>query len=163
MTNYIFNTKEQYLEFRKAFAKAAQAKTLHAEHFIFLNLVRGLPYHRGFTPITSKNKLANGSDICPGLDRAVQNLRFAIHSSRDARGMAFKDFIAPFVEEGDVKTAAILMQVLQKLDKTLDSHEKLYSCFGVGRHLSEMILRDYKKPNNYQDIIQMIEEIKNVQ
>ena len=163
MTNNIFNTKEQYLQFRKAFAKAAQAKTLRAEHFIFLNLVRGLPYHRGFTPITNKNKLANGNHICLGLDKGVQNLRYAIHSSRDTRGMAFKDFIAPFIEEGDVKMAAILMQVLQKLENALDSHEIYYSYFGIGRKVAEMMLRDYKTPHNYQEFIEIVEETKNVQ
>ena len=161
MTNNIFKTKEQYLEFRKAFAKAAQAKTLRAEHFIFLNLVRGLPYHRGFTPITSKNKLSNGSDICPGLDRGVQNLRYAIHSSRGTTGADFKNFIAPFIEEGDVKMAAILMQVLQKLENTLDSHEKYYSYFGIGRKVAEFMISSDKTPHNYQEFIEIVEEIKN--
>ena len=90
MTKSIFETKEQYLAFRAAFAAAQNDKRakhyfveeltqcwdhetkkwgkmpiktrrdgwLQAEHFIILNAIRDKPLDRGFTPITSKNKLA---------------------------------------------------------------------------------------------------------
>lgn len=78
MNKSIFETKEQYLTFRKAFAAAqndqrakhyftddvAAGKIKHdgwlqAEHFILLNAIRGKPFDRGFTPITNKNKITS--------------------------------------------------------------------------------------------------------
>ncbi len=77
-TNKFFETKEQYLAFRAAFAAAQnnpRAKKgkpqpphgirdkgwLSGAHFMLLNAVRGLPYDRGFTPITCQRKLDNGA------------------------------------------------------------------------------------------------------
>jgi len=53
---YIIN-KMQYIE-----AKAAWKKIIKptAPTLIIYNLLRGFPANRGFTPITNKNKLANG-------------------------------------------------------------------------------------------------------
>lgn len=167
MTTKLFKTKEQYLQFRQAFAKAAQAGTLRAEHFIFLNLVRGLPYHRGFTPVTSTNKLSNGADICGGLDRGVKSLRYAVHSSRDARGGDLKRFLAPFEEAGDDLVAAAITQLLQELDNikdnVLDKHETYYSYFGVGRKIAQKMLAGDLKPKNYQEFIEIKLEIENAQ
>ena len=162
--NNLFKTKEQYLQFRKAFARAAQAGTLRAEHFIFFNIVRGLPYHRGFTPITNTNKLSNGADICGGLDRGVKNLRYAVHSSRDARGRAHKSFLAPFEQAKDDLITAAITQILQELDNTpenvLDKHETYYSYFGIGRKIAEKMISGDLKPKNYQEFIEIKQEIE---
>lgn len=76
MNKLIFETKEQYLAFRKAFAAAQNDKRakpyftddlhagkiknkgwLQAEHFILLNAIRGRPLANGFSPIISDNKI----------------------------------------------------------------------------------------------------------
>jgi hypothetical protein len=75
-TNKFFETKDQYLAFRAAFAAAQsnprakkgkadsvgfkQPGWLSAAHFMLLNQARGLPRLRGFTEITSRVKLDNG-------------------------------------------------------------------------------------------------------
>lgn len=77
-TNKFFETKDQYLAFRAAFATAQNSPRakkgkpmppfghrnkgwLTASHFMVLNVVRGLPLLRGFTPVTNAIKLANGA------------------------------------------------------------------------------------------------------
>ena len=60
MTTNTFETKDQYLAFRSAWAKAAQDKVLTGAHHVLLNILRGHPVERGFTPITKTTKLQNG-------------------------------------------------------------------------------------------------------
>lgn len=52
-----FDTKEQYLAFRSAWAKAAQAKSITSAHMVLFNVLCVRPMHVGFTPVTSPNKL----------------------------------------------------------------------------------------------------------
>ena len=136
MTKQYFKTKEQYLAFRKAFAAAANAGTLRAEHFIFLNIVRGLPYTRGFTPVTRTTKLSNGANIWQGLDDGVRSLRYAAHSANDIKqipknadsqgGYHFRTFIEPFIGEGSEFLNVILLQILCELEETLSKHKIYY-------------------------------------
>ena len=67
MTTNTFETKEQYLAFRAAWATAAQSKELTAEHHILFNILCGRPIDHGFTPITKPSKLQNGFRINHGL------------------------------------------------------------------------------------------------
>ena len=66
MTTF-FETKEQFLTFRKAWAAASQAGTLQREHHLLYNIIRSKPITNGFTPITNTNKLQNGAYINHGL------------------------------------------------------------------------------------------------
>lgn len=75
-TNTFFESKQAYLAFRAAFASAQNdlrsrkgkpdsnghkdSGWLQAEHYMLMNLARGLPYDRGFTPITAERILLNG-------------------------------------------------------------------------------------------------------
>ena len=97
MTNSIFETKQQYLSFRAAFAAAQNDKRakhyftddvkagkikhngwLQAEHFILLNAIRRKPLNRGFTPITNENKIgSNWGDPCYGFNAAHKRLIYA--------------------------------------------------------------------------------------
>lgn len=116
MNNSIFETKEQYLAFRAAFAAAQNderakkyftEKTftsydwktreskgwlgkekhngwLQAEHFIILNAARGKPLIRGFSPITSKNKLSSfQSNPMYAFDGALKYLRRIQNDARE--------------------------------------------------------------------------------
>lgn len=104
MTNEYFNTKEDYLLFRKQFAAAVNhnnAKShlepcdewhseegeyskgtgthridgwMTAAHFIFLNIARTLPPKRGFTSITNKIKLANSTSEWQGFNDGANKL-----------------------------------------------------------------------------------------
>lgn len=87
---HIFETKEQYLNFLAVWKKATNSVRckphledcdewisateslsrqtgkalipgwLTAEHYMLNNIIRGKDLHNGFTPVTNKNKLANG-------------------------------------------------------------------------------------------------------
>ncbi len=87
-----FETKEQYLNFRKAFATAVndpRAKKgkpdtngykargwMTGAHFMLLNAIRGLPIERGFSPITAELKIENGAIA----DGAIQANRIQLES-----------------------------------------------------------------------------------
>jgi len=78
-TTKFFETKERYIAFRNAFRKAInnpRAKKgkpdenghrergwIRAAHMMLQNIIRDLPYDRGFTPITKQVRLDNGA--CP--------------------------------------------------------------------------------------------------
>jgi len=104
MTKEYFNSKEDYLLFRKQFAAAQNhlnAKShlepadewlgatdvfskgtgthrvtgwLTATHYILLNILRGKPPKRGFTPLTNKNKLDAAKSAWDGFDVAYNDL-----------------------------------------------------------------------------------------
>lgn len=63
-------TKEQFIRFRDAFRARAHNKILTSTDMMLYNIVRGLPASRGFTPITNRNKLANGATADEGLQKA---------------------------------------------------------------------------------------------
>ena len=200
MTKQYFKTKEQYLQFRANFAAAANhanAKStcepcdewldnegkisyntgssrvkgwLQAEHFIFLNLVRGKPYHHGFTPTTNKNKLSNGGNIWQGLDDAVRRLRYAVTSAKDIKqipqnatshsGDDFRKFIEPFL--GDLPSA-IFIEILCSMEEILVEHKNYYTYFGEGAKIAKKMVSEDLKPKNYQEFMQIVEEINDAQ
>jgi len=191
-----FKTKEQYFQFRTNFAAASRnvkSKStteacdewlsheqdisyntgrsrvqgwLKAEHFIFLNIIRGKPYHHGFTPVTSKNKLTNGANSWQGLDVGVYRLQCAIHSAKDIKGMpkntgtTFKEFIAPLVGGEEFLNVA-LMNILCEMDSALEGHTKYYSYFGEGKKIAEKMVAEDLKPKNYEEFMKIAEEIDN--
>ncbi len=171
MTNTYFKSKEQYFQFRKAFAAAANSGTLQAEHFIFLNIVRGIPHTHGFTPVTRKTKLFNGANIWQGLDDGVRRLRSAAHSAKDIAQIpqnttsqsasAFRRFIEPFIDEGDEFLNAILMNILCELEETLSEHKEYYTSFGEGVKIARKMVAEDLKPKNYQEFMRLVEEITN--
>ena len=169
MTNTYFKTKQQYLQFRKAFATAANAGTLQAEHFIFLNIVRGIPYTRGFSPVTRTTKLSNGANIWQGLDNGVRRLRNVAHSANDIKqipknatsqgGFNFREFIEPFLGEGDEFLNVVLMNILCELEETLKEHKVYYTSFGEGVKIARRMVEEDLKPKNYQEFMQIVDEI----
>lgn len=100
MTTY-FETKEQYLTFRKAWTKAVNddraKKTLREEkvkvgktiyinkyrdegwitstHHVLFNLLCQRPIDNGFTPVTNRNKLSHGMAFNGSLCQAVYQLK----------------------------------------------------------------------------------------
>jgi len=200
MTNTYFKTKEQYFQFRDNFAAASKnvkSKStceacdewleheeklsydtgmsrvqgwLHAEHFIFLNIVRGLPIHHGFTPVTSKNKLSNGGNIWKGLDDGVRALNRAVHSAKDIKqipqnthsqgGSEFRKFIEPLTGENDFLNI-LYMNILCDIEPLLKEHTEYYTSFGIGVKIAKKMVEEELKPKNYQEFMQIVEEIEN--
>lgn len=70
-----FLSKEQYLEFKKAWAKLAKEKKITTEHVVLYNLLRGKLSNNGFTPITNPNKIANGARVDAAYQEALYVVR----------------------------------------------------------------------------------------
>ena len=140
-TNKFFETKDQYLAFRAAFAAAQnnpRAKKgkpgpygykppgwLSAAHFMLLNEIRGYPRTRGFTEITSRLKLDNGMPANLHISRADSKLTFAIIEAKqfqavkpyepnswETKGKSKED-IAKLIEEKTVAKRKALHDRLQ--------------------------------------------------
>ena len=58
---YVHNEHGYSDYIRKGTGKYKVPGWLQSEHYMFYNIVRGLPYDRGFTTITNKKKLENGA------------------------------------------------------------------------------------------------------
>lgn len=87
MSKKLFNSKEHYLAFRKAWAeaindeRAKKQKIFHKEynsceiregwltaaHMLLYNLLRDKPFYHGFTPVLKPSKLLGGTYINHGL------------------------------------------------------------------------------------------------
>jgi len=200
MTNTYFKTKEQYFQFRANFAAAtnnSKSKStceacdewleheeklsydtgmsrvqgwLHAEHFIFLNIIRGKSIYHGFTPVTNTNKLTNGGNIWPGLDTGVRALKRAIHSAKDVKqipknastqgGAYFREFIEPLTG-GDEFMNILYMNILCDIEPLLEEHKEYYTSFGVGVKIARKMVEEDLKPKNYDEFMQIVEEIAN--
>lgn len=100
-TNSQFVSKEHYLAFRKAWANAVNSDKakphteirkstwrgtveeytvtvdgwLTSAHHVLYNILRGKPFHYGFTMISNANKLRNGTSPQLGLEQAVHQLQ----------------------------------------------------------------------------------------
>jgi hypothetical protein len=97
-TNKFFESKQAYLAFRAAFAAAQNnlrskkgkpdsngvraSGWLSPSHYMLLNLARGLPYDRGFTPVTNQIALASGCKPDEARDNARKYLeRMIAHAT----------------------------------------------------------------------------------
>lgn len=93
--NNIFSSKEHYLNFRAAWAKAANDGHLTAAHHVLFNLVTGKPFYNGFTPVTNSNKLSNGAYLNLSLYDAARTLRLykgdAVHLLEAQAALAKND------------------------------------------------------------------------
>src|SRR5271157_4503291 len=96
-TTKFFASKEQYVNFRRAFAVAHLAPEnkkskdqygnkkfgwLTPAHFMLLNIIRGIPWYRGFSPKTSKPFLESGGTPTQASDAARVHLSNVIHSAK---------------------------------------------------------------------------------
>lgn len=200
MTNTYFKSKEQYFQFRSNFAAATnnvkskstcctcdeyhrheQSVTydtgmsriqgwLHAEHFIFLNIIHGKPIHYGFAPVTNKNKLTYGGNIWPGLDVGVRALKRAIHSAKDITqipqnakrrgGKAFREFIEPIVGGNEFLNVQY-MKILLNIEPIFADYNEYYTTFGEGVKIARKMVEEELKPKNYEEFMQIVDEINN--
>ena len=163
-----FTSKEQYLHFRKVWSQAVNSekakKTRHqdsygtwrksgwltATHHMVYALLRGRDAMNGFTPITSRNKLENGSYINEGLYEARNELRSSAGSNKNNE--ALEKFLEPF--EGTVT-----LKMLGKLSELCATVELLESNYGKGGQIAKLILASKTKPTSYAEMWTMYEEV----
>ena len=143
----IFDTKEQYLAFRTAWAKAAQAKVLTVEHMVLYNLIRNKPIHRGFTPVTNTNKLLNGMAINGALCEACWRLnQYAVYASEEGENYRTRwvdEFLAPF--EGTLtreQLANIEVPEVKRIEPT----------YGKGMKMAKAIIDGEFHPLEMEDL-----------
>ena len=175
----LFETKEQYLYFRKMWADAVnspKAKTtktnygwLHAEHMVLYNILRQRQFDKGFSPVTSKNKLENGAYINYGLWSACSTLRSHINRAKNIIGANDSGgFLKKKVEpsEWDVKYVNEFLEpfadtvtplMLSKVE--LPEVHMLESGYGKGRKIAKLILEAETKPTTFAQIDEMLKEV----
>ena len=142
----IFDTKEQYLTFRAAWAKAAQKKQLTAAHMVMYNLIRNKPIHKGFTPVTNTNKLLNGMAINHGLYEARWQLsRYVDRAGEDKNYFTewVDRFLAPF--EGTITREQLVHLEVPRVNR-FDSN------FGVGYQIARAIVAGEFHPTEMEDL-----------
>lgn len=169
MTTY-FETKEQYLTFRKAWAKAVNDPRskkeiiprtdnvesyvvkgwLTAAHHVLFNILSNRPHHSGFTPITKATKLRSGALINGGLYHAVWELKHAVDHAKRGNNRMIESFLEPLK---DVVSMELLASIEVPEEKPLDG------CWGKGRKVAEQIAESNQKHITYDDIWNMYEEV----
>ena len=163
MTTQYFETKNQYLAFRAEWAKAAQEGNLTAAHHVLLNILRGHPIDRGFAPITSKNKLMNGTRINHGLYFAADTLNGFINRAKDFVQKRDSSFFGK-KKEPDFW----LEKFLKPLSKTLTVDflanieptevKPLESNYGKGTRIAKKIIEEKLTQITFADIDALLEE-----
>ena len=73
----IFTSKDQYLLFKQAWAKAAQSGDLTAGHFLLYNLLLDRKLTTGFTPTFTARKLPGRTGVNSGVCLAAKQLTLA--------------------------------------------------------------------------------------
>ena len=152
MTNY-FNSKEQYLTFRKAWANASQNKLLDGGHYAMFNLLMKRPIERGFTPITNVVKLQNGFSINHGLAMASNHLRSMINTAKQDKPASWMKyrlecFLAPF-------DGAIPIEMIKQLPDP--QIMPLYTDFGKGKQMANMIIERKLTQITFKDLEDLYE------
>ena len=137
MTTKYFKTKEQYIAFRSAFAKAAQSKTLNAAHFMLYNIIRGHDPERGFAPLQRMSKIEGMNRLNKGSAEAyavLHRMQNQYIGSKYWHSWAEK-FVAPF---GD----AFTVEDLKKIE--IPTVEELWANFGKGLRIYNKIVAGAK-------------------
>lgn len=156
MTTNIFETKEQYLAFRSAWAQSANDKNSHlrAEHFALYNLLRGKPIERGFTPITNRTKLQNGIRLNHGLYFAAWEVKRAIEGTKKTSPDSWtkatiERLLAPF-------HGTVTVEMLAKL--ATPKVESIEPTFGIGRQIADNIISGNTKIKSFDDLFALIKQ-----
>lgn len=183
MTTY-FETKEQYLTFRKAWADATNdpraKKTLvevknrqggidrvrksgwlTASHQMLYNILRGRSFDTGFTPVTNATKLRNGAYLNYSLvmsrmflNRHINDAKKAVKDGDVFGSDSLQKFLEPF--DGTV-TIQMLAAVLRH--RPLPDVEFLESNYGKGQKIAHKILMGEAKPTTFEDLQKLYDEV----
>jgi hypothetical protein len=104
-TTYLLD-RAQFSQFRTAFKALAHKRALLPSDMLLYNFLRDLPRERGFSPITNRRKLDNGSDPMISLKQALSHLKYMTKYRKEefcARfGGVFSDeLIAALIKKGE--------------------------------------------------------------
>ena len=141
-----FNDKEHYLNFLKAWKRAANKSVSKGEewgcltgaHMVMYALLRGRDVRTAFTPITKQSKLENGFYINHGMYWAAQDLAGLARSWNQEERV--KKFLAPFA-------GTIEPEVLFKLIDEMPQIPALYSNYGKGKKVALTLIETEERDN----------------
>lgn len=168
----IFNSKEQYIAFRNAWAQAVndpRAKStvcgterfkgwVTGAHQMLYSILRNRPFDTGFTPITSRTKLVHGANINQGLYSAAHDLSNVVSwaqrvlDDEDKYGFGTKlvnTFLEPF-------NGTITVEMLVSIE--VPDVKRMSSTYGAGRKVAQMIVAG-RKPTTFQMLDEMFKEV----
>ena len=179
MTTY-FENKEHYINFRKAWAAAVNSprakKTfieeknyqggymrvrrlgwLKAEHYMLFNLLRNRPAETGFTPVTNKRKLLNGSSFNYAVENTAFVLRTMVKEANSAisKGDMFgstklQEFLEPF-------DGTVTIQMLASI--TVPKIETLSPSWAKGRAVYNKIAAGQANPKTFDELNSLYHEV----
>ena len=172
MTTY-YETKEQYLTFRKAWAKACNdsrcKKTvetnewgsfrkdgwLTAAHHVLFNILSRRPVESGFTPITKAVKLQNGAYLNHGLYFAVSELKRMVRFAQmEKRGEWYQKMVDQFLEPlKDVVSVELLASIEVPEVKAMET------TWAKGERVAKLIISGEAKPTTFSDIQELYENV----
>ena len=186
-TNTLFENKEHYLAFRKAWSNAVNSEKakphvdevdyshyghhekvkvrvdgwLTASHHILYNILRGRDYDRGFTLVTNRNKLMNGTSPNLGLVQAIaelKNVKNWIRHELAAQELgkecmwteSINEFLAPFSE-------TVTREMIFNLE--IPECKQLYRDFGPGMKVIPLLISGEKKARTQADLLTLLSEV----
>jgi len=115
----IFESKEHYLAFRKAWSESVNnLSSISAFHHALYALLRNRDHRECFTPITNRNKLENGQSANDSQNMAENKLRYLARLARgfdhfdDEKKESFvKAYLWPF---GDTVTTDMYLAAIRE-------------------------------------------------
>ena len=186
-TNTHFENKEHYLAFRKAWSNAVNSDNakphnevrtytyknsreeytvrvdgwLTAAHHVLYNILRNRDYDHGFTLITNRNKLLNGTSPNLGLVQAVANLKHVqewirqeLAAQEQGKDCMWSDaidkFLAPF---GDTVNREMIFNL------EIPECKQLYRDFGPGRKIIPMLMSGEAKVRTQTELSTLLNEV----
>jgi len=200
-TNSQFVSKEHYIAFRKAWAAAVNSDKakehtevrtstwkgsveeytvtvdgwLTSAHHVLYNILRGKPFHYGFTMISNANKLRNGTSPQLGLEQAVRELKHIQklikeeeeHTDpvkNEARKKRLSDLFRrkPEVVDKPFYGTSIIDEFLAPFDGTIDrailkavkvpTVKPMYVTYGKDKKVVDKMLADGKPVITYDEL-----------
>lgn len=137
MTTKYFETKDQYIAFRNAWAKAAQAGKIQASHMMLYNIIRGKDPQHGFTPFQRRSKFEGMGMFNRGAVMAHHELKAM---QQQYLGSKYWDkwvdaWLEPF---GDTFTKDDLKRII------IPDIEELWTLFGKGLRINKNLPDGFK-------------------
>ena len=206
-TNTNFKSKEHYLAFRKAWSTAVnsdKAKSTvkhdsytvssgnstttfdYAErvsgwmlgaHHVLYNMLRGRTFHRGFSVVSNKNKLLNGTSPVAGLYEAVRTLKHVQkmirqeqeHEAKPETKRKLLDWNRKKKDDGVFWGTSRIDEFLAPFDGTVDREmilaldvpevKMMYTSCGKDAKVVAAILKGEYSPKTYDDLMTVCEEV----
>lgn len=152
MTTKTFETKEQFIAFKTAWANAAQAGTLDSADMMLYNIIRGKHPQYGFTPTQNLNKMYHSTYINYGVYSAWGRLKYIKDQARQLynsqqHNTNISEFTVQRVE-CFLETFKGTLTLEQLINLELPKTEIINANYGRGKRLYEAFCDGLKVPSS---------------